>query len=165
MIEFATMILISEYIAYFVIALVVLNITSLCWLIFIQLKLKRVLRGKNANDLESTILGLHKNSDENTTFRHEMTEYLAQVEKRLKRALQSIETIRFDAFKGGSSSGNQSFSTAYVNEKGDGVILSSLSARERVSFFSKPIKDWKSNQELSPEEKEVLAKAQAALEL
>lgn len=155
----------SEYIAYLVIALIFFNIVGLSWFIRLELRIRRVLGGKDIKDLESSIIELHKNAKESGKFRNEMEMYLRDVEKRLKRALQSVETIRFDAFSGGGSSGNQSFSTAYVNEKGDGVVISSLSARERVSFFSKPIKDWKSNQELSPEEKEVISKAQAQLKL
>lgn len=163
MIEFSPMTLPSEYIGYFIVGLIVFDVIILCWLVYLCLRLRRLLGGKGVKNLESTILELHKNAKENGIFRSDMEVYLSQVEKRLRRALQSVETIRFDAFKGGSSSGNQSFSTAYVNEKGDGVMLSSLSARERVSFFSKAIKNWESSQELSPEEKEVLDKAKQKL--
>lgn len=163
MLEYMAMVLPSAYITYGLITLIVLNVLGLCWLISLQLKIRRILGGKSAKDLESVILELHKNTKENATFRDEMRAYLLQVEKRLKRALQGVETMRFDAFKGVGSSGNQSFATAYVNEKGDGVVISSLSARERVSLFSKPIKEWKSNQELSPEEKEVIEKAKQTL--
>ena len=47
-----------------------------------------------------------------------------------------------------------------LNEEGDGVVLSSLYSRERMSIFAKPIKNNKSEYELSAEEKEVLKKAQ-----
>lgn len=165
MVESYVMTLPSEYITYFLGALVLFALIGLCWLIALQLKIRRLLGGKKAKDLESTILELHKNAKENDTFRTEMETYLSEVEKRLGRSLQGVESTRFDAFKGVGSSGNQSFATAMVNEKGDGLVLSTLNARERVSFFSKQIKDWKPNQELSPEEKEVLSKAQASLKL
>ena len=45
-----------------------------------------------------------------------------------------------------------------LNEDGDGVVLSSLYARDRMSVFAKPIKNNKSEYELSNEEKEVLSK-------
>lgn len=119
--------------------------------------------GKNSKNLESSIIEIYRNVKENAKFQNEMERYLVSVEKRLKRSSQSIETIRFDAFSGNGSGGKQSFATACVNEKGDGVIISSLNARERVSVFSKPVKDWQSLQELSPEEKEALSKAKASL--
>jgi len=46
-----------------------------------------------------------------------------------------------------------------LNEVGDGVVLSSLYSRERMSVFAKPVKAGKSEFELSDEEKEVLARA------
>ena len=48
---------------------------------------------------------------------------------------------------------------AFLNDEGDGVIMSSLYARDRMSIFAKPIKKGKSEFELSAEEKEVLDKA------
>ena len=46
-----------------------------------------------------------------------------------------------------------------LNEEGDGVVLSSLYSRERMSIFAKPIKNGKSEYELTEEEKKLLEKA------
>lgn len=46
-----------------------------------------------------------------------------------------------------------------LNEDGDGVVISSLYSRERMSIFAKPIKNGKSEYELTDEEKKSLAKA------
>jgi hypothetical protein len=46
-----------------------------------------------------------------------------------------------------------------MNDENDGVIMSSLYARDRMSIFAKPIKSGKSEFELTAEEKEVLEKA------
>ena len=46
-----------------------------------------------------------------------------------------------------------------LNEDGDGVVLSSLYSRERMSIFAKPILNRKSVYELTSEEKEALEKA------
>jgi len=46
-----------------------------------------------------------------------------------------------------------------LNEDGDGVVFSSLYSRERMSIFAKPIKNGKSEYELTEEEKEALKKA------
>ena len=100
-----------------------------------------------------------------THFKDESTSYLLTVEERVKRSAQSIETIRFNPFKGTGDGGNQSFSTAIINENGDGVIISSLYSRERVSIFSKPVKNFNPEYELSEEEKEALSKARENLAL
>jgi hypothetical protein len=46
-----------------------------------------------------------------------------------------------------------------LNEEGDGLVMSSLYSRERMSIFAKPIKAGKSTYELTAEEKEALEKA------
>ncbi len=43
-----------------------------------------------------------------------------------------------------------------MNDEGNGVVMSSLYARDRMSIFAKPIVKGKSEFELSSEEKEVL---------
>ena len=51
------------------------------------------------------------------------------------------------------------FPTAFLNEDGHGVVMSSLYSREHVSVFSKPIKNGSSEYELSVEEKEAVENA------
>ena len=50
-------------------------------------------------------------------------------------------------------------SIALMNDESNGVVISSLYARDRMSIFAKPITGGKSEFELSSEEKDVLAKA------
>ena len=92
-----------------------------------------------------------------------MEEYLLSVEKRLKKSVQSVSTVRFNPFKGTGSGSNQSFSTTFLNEERDGVIISSLYSREHISVYSKPVVKGASEYELSDEEKESLEKAKAVL--
>ena len=47
-----------------------------------------------------------------------------------------------------------------LNEDGDGVVFSSLYSRERTSIYAKPIKNGKSEYELTKEEQEALKKAE-----
>ena len=74
----------------------------------------------------------------------------------MKRSLQSVETVRFNPFKGSGEGGNQSFSTSFVSENGDGVVISSLYSRDRISVFSKPLSKFQSSFELTDEEKKVI---------
>ncbi|TAL48986.1 DUF4446 family protein [Patescibacteria group bacterium] len=131
-------------------------------LIRLELRIRKLTRGSSGS-LEETLVELRRDVKELLQFRDDSIEYLKLIEKRLKRSIQSIETIRFNPFKGTGSGGNQSFSTSLLNEKGDGVVLSSLYSRDQVSVFSKPIKKFASDYELSDEERGVVAQAKETL--
>jgi hypothetical protein len=112
--------------------------------------------GKGEN-IEDSILTLTKEQKELKKFTVDMEQYLTTVEKRLQKSIQSVETVRFNAYDGVGA--NQSFATVFLNEKGDGVVVSSLYARERTSVFSKPVKNHTSDFGLIEEEVQALKKA------
>ena len=116
------------------------------------------MRGKDARTLEDTIVKLLGEIDALHKSRMEIENYLKRVEARLKRAISGVGTVRFNPFQGSSGS-NQSFATAFVNEEGDGVVLSSLYSRDRVSIFAKPLAKGASSYELTGEEREAIAKS------
>jgi hypothetical protein len=122
-------------------------------------KLKKLLKGKSANDLLDSFKNIEKEYRSMKAFKEAMTDYLGDVEKRLSKSVQTVETLRFNPWKGNGEGGNQSFASAFLNEEGDGLIISSLHSRDRISIFAKPIKQGKSQYDLSDEEKEVLNKA------
>ncbi len=135
----------------------VLALVNICWLFFIHKKIQRLLGGKSeAKDIESAQILISGDLDELKRFRAELERYLETVELRLKRSVQGVETLRFNPFKGNGDGGNQSFSTSFINEHGDGVVVSSLYSRERISIFSKPLKNFTSEFELTDEEKHVI---------
>jgi hypothetical protein len=92
-----------------------------------------------------------------------MEGYLHIVEERLKKSIRGVETVRFNPFKGTGDGGNQSFATALIDEEGNGVVISSIFARDRTSIFSKPIYKYVSSHELSEEELEAITKAKAKM--
>ena len=141
---------IAVYVLIGVIALLIL------WIIRLEYRLGKLLSGKKGADLEDTIFSLSKSQKETEKFKDELRGYLDTVEKRLGQSVQSIETVRFNPFRGDGSGGNQSFSTSFLDEKGDGVVLSGLYTRDRVSTYSKPIKNFTSTFELTDEEKSVI---------
>ena len=151
----------SSFVIYgFVVAIFLL----LFWIIRLEIKIRKLLGGKNASSLEEAIKISHQNIEKLNTFQKQALSYFNQVEKRLRRSVQAIETIRFNPFKGTGDGGNQSFSTTFINEDGKGVVISSLYSRDRVSIFSKPLKDFESTFELTEEEKTVVTNSQKTLE-
>lgn len=148
----------DTYLIYALFSLLILTILAIGWLIRLEIKLRHLLGGKNES-LDSAISEIRKDLSAIMKYRGESEKYLESVERRIRKSVTGVETIRFNPFKGNGSGGNQSFSTAFVNEDGDGVVISSLYSREHVSVFSKPIKKMSSEYEMTAEEKESLQRA------
>jgi hypothetical protein len=119
-------------------------------------RITRMLRGKNTMTIEESIIELAKELDSLTEFKEKAEVYHELVEQRLRKSVQSIETKRFNPFKGTGSGGNQSFASAFINENGDGLILSSLYSSDRMSVFAKPVQSFTSSFELTEEEQAAL---------
>lgn len=131
---------------------------SAVWTFKTEKRLKRFFSGKKGKDLEENILALEENVSKLKSAKEEIEKELIEVNKKLKKSVRGVETIRFNPFADQGS--NQSFAVGLMNEDGDGVVISSLYSRERMSIFAKPVKNGKSEYELTNEEKEVLKKAE-----
>lgn len=123
------------------------------WMYF---KMRKFLVGINSKHIGDSLSVVSSNLKDLQEFRDDLEKYLTDVEKRLRRSVQSVHTIRFNPFKGTGGGSNQSFATAFINEEGDGVVISTLYSRDHVSVFAKPVKKHASEYELSSEEKEAL---------
>ncbi len=126
------------------------------WMWNTEKRLKRFFVGKKAKDLEDTLISLTEEITKLKKRQDETETELKLVNNKLRKSIRGLETIRFNPFPDQGS--NQSFAIGMLNEDGDGVVISSLYSRDRMSVFAKPIKDNKSTYELSEEEKEALAK-------
>lgn len=129
----------------------------------LNLKVKKFLIGKDAKSLEDSIIKAGINLENLNTFQNDVINHFKNIEKRLSRSIQAVETIRFNPFKGTGDGGNQSFSTALINQNGKGVVISSLYSRDRISVFSKPIENFESKFELTEEEAEVVQNSKSTL--
>jgi len=148
----------SEILFYITIGLVTLILILFIWNIILATRVKKLMRGKNGQSLEKSFTEMNQNISNIQQFRKELELYLKKVEKRLKRSVQGVSNINFNAFSG-AESGAKSFATAFINEDGNGIIISSLNARDRLNIFTKEISDWKSELNLSEEEEAALTKA------
>ncbi len=124
-----------------------------------QRRIARMLRGKSARDIDDVLVQIYRNISSFEQFQSKTESAMAVMDNKLSHSVQSIETIRFNPFKGNGTGGNQSFATALINEHGDGVILSSLYSSDRVSVFAKPIVKFASTYELTEEENQALQQA------
>lgn len=132
------------------------------WLFMMERRLRKLLTGKNAQSLEGVIGTLGEDVRALEKFRNETSAYLKTAEARLRRSIQGVETIRFNAFKGNGEGGNQSFAIALLSEEGDGAVVSSLYSRDRMSVFAKPIKRFTSEFEMTAEERDAVTRAKRA---
>ncbi|MDQ5949791.1 MAG: hypothetical protein QG563_298 [Patescibacteria group bacterium] len=144
----------TSIILYGAIVLLVINIT---WLARMEMRLKKVFRGKRAQDLEEIMVSLRKDIETLQTSERELDARAKNMDARIRTSIRGIDTIRFNPFKDQGS--NQSFAIGLLNEEGTGVVLSSLYSRDRVSVFAKPIKKGQSEYELTEEESIVFKNA------
>lgn len=136
---------------------IAITIFLLIRLIILDRRLSSLLSGRHAVDFEDVINDFVRTArrlDERTKL---IAQEIDNINDRLARALQRFHTIRFNPFR--DQGGNQSFVTCLMDEKGDGVVISSLYSRDKVSVYAKPLIEGKSEYELSEEEKEVVNKA------
>lgn len=145
---------------YITLALILCIIVLLITTFYLSHKLSLFMRGKDGKSLED-ILKKYLDEVDNLKKHDELiSEHALDLENRLSQCIRNVSVTRFKAFESGSS--NQSFSISLVNEKGDGVVVSSLHNRDRVSTFAKPISKYDSAHELTDEEKQVLFDSKTA---
>lgn len=157
--------MLNSYVNIIVYVLAIIVLILIAWNIHLSWRIKRLSRNKLGGSIESAIVSIEDDLKKFGLFRNDLEKYLKTVEKRLARSINGAHNISFNAFKGLDSGGRQSFATALINEHGDGVIISTLHARDRVNVFAKEIKNFKSTTELSEEEKQALTKAHQSCKL
>jgi hypothetical protein len=135
------------------------------WIMILERRLRRFMRGESGASLEGTIRKILGRYDEFENFQKQMAHALNTIDTRLKTAARGVGTVRFDAFSGDGSGGMQSFATALVSEDGDGVVISSLHARASTRIFAKPVKGFTSEHELTEEEQQAIDTARSRTSL
>lgn len=137
--------------------LTILVVALLVWVIKNEIRMKKLMAGKGAKDLEGVMTNLIKDLENLRKSKTKMESDINLMDSRVKKSIQGLATVRFNPFK--DSGGNQSFAIAMLNEEGDGVVLSSLYSRERMSVFAKPVQKNVPQYDLTGEEAEALKNA------
>ena len=84
---------------------------------------------------------------------------LTAAEGRLDGAVAYHGLVRYDAYN--EMSGRQSTSIALLDERGSGIVLSSIHHRDQARLYAKQVVDGQAQLELSPEEEEAMRVALA----
>ena len=112
-------------------------------LVVAVLALRRTQRRSDGSDLPSDLLGLRRE--------------VAALRAEVGDGLRHLAVVRYDAF--GDMGGHLSWSLALLDDRGDGVVVSSIHGRSEGRTYAKSIAAWTSDQQLSPEEEEAVTQA------
>ncbi len=111
-------------------------------------------RGMDGQNLEAALTS-HFDMGVQTNRRMDALEQAVGVlQAQMPLALQKARLIRYDAFE--DVGGEQSFSLALLNARGDGVVLTSVYSRMDVRVYAKAIAGGQASHALSREEERAL---------
>lgn len=114
-------------------------------------------KGTNNADLEEILLALHNGQQSLKSEQTAFAQNLQQLYNQLAFAVQKIGVVRFNPFEG--SGGNFSFSVALLDNRGSGVVFTSLHGREQNRIYAKKITLGHSDSQLTEEEEQAIAAA------
>jgi len=147
--------MLGNHALYFGIALAAATLLLAFRLVALEFRLRKFFAGKRAKDLEGVMAEISEKLEKINALNEETEKYLKTVEERLQNSIQKVGMVRFNPFE--NSGSNQSFAIALLDEKGNGVVISSLYSREKVNVYAKPISGRQSEYALSKEEKEAIS--------
>jgi Protein of unknown function (DUF4446) len=81
----------------------------------------------------------------------------AQLRQRVSTLVGTVGLTRYDAFP--DIGGQLSYSAAFLDEAGDGVVLSTINGRSETRSYAKPVRGGRSDHNLSDEEQAAIAMA------
>jgi hypothetical protein len=114
---------------------------------------QQLMTGTSGGNLES-LLNDHVDTVHETAVQGEQLQRMAESGM---LSFQHLGMVRFNPFQ--STGGDQSFAVALADGHGDGVVLSSLHARDGTRVYAKSLKAWDSTYSLTDEEKEAIVLA------
>ncbi|HEY5629641.1 MAG TPA: DUF4446 family protein [Candidatus Limnocylindrales bacterium] len=142
-------------------AVVLLVLVAMLWrrVAALDHRLGGLTRGGDGTSLESTLhatlerVGALSGGVEQLRGRTSVLEAVQKV------AIQRTGLVRYNPFE--DTGGNQSFAVALLDANGDGVVISSLHARQNTRIYAKAVVGGRAEAALSDEETEALRQAMA----
>ncbi|MGI9118398.1 MAG: DUF4446 family protein [Minisyncoccia bacterium] len=133
---------------------IILTLIVTAGYIILARKYRSIFKKTNSVSIDEVLLSLIRATEDLEAGSRHHEKVLESHDARIRASIKRAEVIRFNAWD--DIKGEQSFTTSFINENGDGVIVSSLYARDKTSIFAKPVNAWTTNQTLTDEEKEIL---------
>lgn len=123
----------------------------------LQKKYGHFLSGADGKKIEESLKQYSKDVNDALGKLDELAEFVAKMHNQSQFAISKQSLIRFNPF--GDTGGDQSFVLALLDNKNNGVIMSSVHARTGTRVYAKEINDGLSKYNLSDEETVALQKA------
>jgi Protein of unknown function (DUF4446) len=120
-------------------------------------RLAGLTRGGDGTSLESTLHATLERVGALSSGVEQLRGRTSLLEAEQRVAIQRTGLVRYNPFE--DTGGNQSFAVALLDANGDGVVVSSLHARQNTRVYAKAIAGGRSEAALSDEEAEALRKA------
>lgn len=136
------------------VALMIAVVLAVILAIWQTIQIQAVRRKVDAVPEDGNIVALLRTIDERSNMNSQSIEALSrrvgEIEGRLPYAISYVGVVAYNAF--GNITGNQSRSIALLSQRGDGLMITLLAAREETVFYAKEIRAGKGVVKLSPEE-------------
>lgn len=143
-----------ELFVYIIIGLGIFILVLSIFVFILYKRLQSLTLGSSAQSLESIIVETNTYVKHLATNQKKLAQEVRSLEEDAQYNIQHIGTIRFNPFK--ETGGNQSFAVAFTDKQKNGIVLSSLYARDRVNVFVKPVTQGSSEYQLTKEEQAAL---------
>jgi len=147
-----------------VIVLAVAIVALAAWLVVLQRsesrlrsRLRRILSDNGSTGLDEVLAGQATRIEQLATRVDALTALQRELETATGRSLQKVGVIRFNPFQ--DSGGDQSFAIAMLDQRGSGVVVSSLHGRAETRIFAKQVTNGRSTHSLSDEEQQAIREA------
>ena len=137
-----------------VLIMFIIMIVSLVQISNLKKRYKIFMSGKNARNLEKTLIERLEQVDELMDANVANEKNIKIIFDKMRFTFQKIGLVKYDAFH--EMGGKLSFSLALLNEKNDGIVMNAVHSREGCYTYIKEIIAGNSIIVLSPEEAEAL---------
>ena len=146
----------SPSLIFIILAILFIWLIILTLLYFFSVKHYRTLtKGVGRNDLKKILDEHLKKLDTNIKDLNTLKKVVGEIKEKDLKHFQKRALVRFNPF--GDTGGDQSFAIALLDEKNNGVVISSLHGRSGTRIYGKPVKDGKeAGYQFSDEEKEAV---------
>lgn len=148
---------ITQIILISLVVIVIWNLILCIKLMLISKKIKKFTRGGKTADFEKVIEVYINEADEMKNNIEENSKQINIIMEKISNLKGRVEMMRYNAF--GEEGQDLSYSIVFLDEKMNGVVISSIYNRGESSTYGKPIVEGNSKYKLSREESIVLEKA------
>ena len=140
-----------------ILVLLILVVYTMVRLSTMNSRYRAMMRGSNSEDIEGMLIQHIREVETVAATNARILEENELIRQFIRKSLVRTASVRFRAFE--DMGGDLSYAVAMLDANNDGVIFSSIFARQDSRSYIKPIKNGSSEYPLSDEEKGVLKEA------